>query len=100
MKPGKHGANVDIRIKLFELQRGVCAICQSSLVGVISPNVCVDHDHITGTIRGLLCGKCNRGLGHFNDDPNLLIAAISYLSGHKTIKHLAGETLDLPRIGG
>ena len=50
-----------------------CVICgvQESLV--------VDHDHKTGKIRGMLCNHCNRGLGHFRDDPTLLEFAAQYL---------------------
>jgi hypothetical protein len=50
-----------------------CVIC-----GDTGPLV-VDHDHKTGAIRGLLCNHCNRGLGHFRDNPELLEFARMYL---------------------
>ena len=44
-----------------------------------SPSLCVDHCHKTNNIRGLLCAKCNKGLGLFLDNPAFLRAAADYL---------------------
>ena len=64
-------------ISLREKQMGVCAIC-----GYDQPDdrdLAIDHDHITGTVRGLLCTRCNMGLGYFSSI-ELLKAAADYLS--------------------
>jgi hypothetical protein len=50
-----------------------CVICGAK------ENLVVDHCHKTNTIRGMLCNHCNRGLGHFRDDPQLLEFARIYL---------------------
>lgn len=56
-------------------QNNCCAICK----GKCTRKFAVDHDHDTGKIRGLLCNKCNRGLGLFLDNPSFLEEAASYL---------------------
>ena len=69
---------------LAAAQRGVCAICEQPETAVghkrTEPRkLAVDHCHDSGTIRGLLCTKCNQGLGLFAEDPDRLHAAIRYL---------------------
>lgn len=54
-------------------QGGICAVCGERRA------VHVDHDHDTKRVRGILCELCNGFLGAFNDDPDLLRAAIKYL---------------------
>lgn len=54
-----------------------CAICKQPIAR--GGSLHIDHCHKTLAVRGLLCGQCNRGLGHFRDDPKLLAAAIRYL---------------------
>lgn len=59
--------------KLIDLQNNVCAICKNT------GKLHVDHDHITGIVRGLLCMNCNTGIGNLKDSPELLRSAINYL---------------------
>ncbi len=63
---------------LVAKQGNVCAICAQP--EMVSPNLHVDHSHRTGTVRGLLCGHCNRAIGLLQDDPNIALAAAAYLS--------------------
>lgn len=65
-----------------------CAICEQieTIVDKRSNTpreLAVDHDHKDGTIRGVLCSKCNRGLGMFNDNKELLVKAARYLKNYE-----------------
>jgi hypothetical protein len=59
-------------------QDGRCAICRNSL-DPESRDLHVDHCHFDKQIRGLLCGRCNTGLGLFRDDPDVLKVAAEYI---------------------
>ena len=70
---------------MLESQGGRCAICGAEKTGVKESkkrerSLSVDHCHGTGNVRGLLCHNCNLGLGHFQDNPELLRKAIGYLN--------------------
>lgn len=77
----QHGLTRQDYLAMFEAQGGGCAICGAPAADVIGRRLVVDHDHLTGDVRGLLCSACNAGLGHFGDDPKRLEGAIRYLAG-------------------
>jgi hypothetical protein len=64
----------------FKNLKTFCAICGST------ENLCIDHSHKTGEIRGRLCMMCNRGLGFFMDNPTLLNKAADYINGLIEVK--------------
>jgi hypothetical protein len=74
----KHKYNLTLEEyeQLMEKHNRRCAICGKEDRGI---RLCIDHDHKTGEIRGLLCRKCNLGLGYFMDNAEALTNAIKYL---------------------
>lgn len=70
----------------FEAQGGLCQICTKEITIIDSA---IDHNHKTGQFRGVLCKKCNRALGMFEDSKRILLSAYEYLKnngsyeGHK-----------------
>jgi hypothetical protein len=79
-----YGLSADAYARLLADQGGVCAICGQAP----EKEWHVDHDHSCcpaekscgACVRGLLCKRCNQGLGHFDDDPERLISAAEYLT--------------------
>ena len=76
-----YGITIDDYYDMLKMQNNGCGIC-----GAIKPSnrtgfFSIDHCHTSGKVRGLLCTKCNRGLGLFNDSPQRLQSAVSYLLG-------------------
>ena len=85
---GRYGVTVGEVEKLKEQQGNACAICKTKADDIPHTSFChnplvIDHDHETGSIRGLLCPTCNSMLGHAHDDVDVLLAAIQYLRGDR-----------------
>ena len=70
------GITFDDYERMSEAQDHKCKICQRPEKG---KRLAVDHCHTTRKVRGLLCAKCNQGIGHFDDDPDLMLRAIEYV---------------------
>ena len=73
----KYGLSKADFLTLLKKQNYKCAICWIDLTGI---KQCVDHDHVTHRVRGILCDKCNIGIGMLHDNVHLLELAIKYLS--------------------
>jgi hypothetical protein len=71
----RYGMTIEEFDQMREDQNGLCAVCKFP-----HAELHIDHDHETGRIRGLLCNKCNLGIGFMRDDPEVLQAAINYLT--------------------
>jgi hypothetical protein len=99
-----HGLTISDVTRMIADQEGRCAICKMEArkqnhLSTRVHDLCVDHDHKTGAVRGMLCDSCNRGIGLFGDDISLLEAALAYLKRHapepqrETAYTLPGEPL-------
>lgn len=71
-----YGLGRDEYEAMLEVQAHACAICG----GTDTKRLSVDHCHLSQRIRGLLCRKCNTGLGFFRDDPEIVKRAAAYLA--------------------
>jgi len=74
-----YGIDIGEYKEMLNRQGGVCAVCSEEPK---QKRLCVDHDHNTGEIRGLLCNSCNYMLGNANDSIEVLRNAIKYLKGN------------------
>lgn len=81
----KYGITIEEYEAKLAAQGGVCMLCGTPAPGGIkaASRLHVDHDHVTGLNRDLLCMNCNRGLGYFKDDPALMRAAAEYIERHR-----------------
>ena len=83
--------------KILSEQNYVCAVCKNPEKEIHPQSkktrkLNVDHCHITGKIRGLLCNSCNRGIGLLKDDPELLLAGVAYLKRNSPPPKQGAET--------
>ena len=74
----KYSISLETFSTLNEVQNGLCAICQKEQ----KPRLAVDHDHVTGKVRGLLCNNCNWMLGSGKDNSTILKKGAEYLERH------------------
>lgn len=86
----KYGITVEEFNEFVNFCDNKCAICNKEELSIhpqskqLQP-LSLDHDHKLGHIRGLLCTKCNQGLGYFKDNIELLQNAITYLNAYKEV---------------
>lgn len=72
----KYGLEPGEYDKMLAAQYGRCAICGNKPVTI---RLAVDHDHVTGKVRGLLCKRCNRALGLWEGDVDKMYSLIAYV---------------------
>lgn len=78
--------------RMWKEQNGNCAICEVPMLprGKKRFSASIDHNHETGEVRGLLCSRCNKGIGSLRDDPEVLQKAADYLFERGFSKCLKG----------
>lgn len=73
-------------LDMLQKQDGKCVICKT-----IKDILHVDHDHVTGKVRGLLCGECNLGIGKLKDSALVVLNAYKYLIGDRECHKIWGQ---------
>lgn len=76
---GAYGITLNQWNEMFKRQGHKCAICSVPKESLPQRDWCVDHDHVTGKVRGILCITCNLLLGYAKDSELNLLRAIEYL---------------------
>jgi hypothetical protein len=93
----KYGLTIERYDQLVEQQAGRCKICGTTATDRRTKRLHIDHDHVTGDVRGLLCGACNLGLGKAGDSPERLFAMGGYLNLARLV-HVARNIGLIPGI--
>ena len=87
-----YGVTLEEYNVIYGNQGGVCAICGKREKRLDkrtgnAKNLSIDHDHVTGEVRGLLCINCNMAIGGFEESVDRLKSAINYLEYYKNRKN-------------
>jgi len=83
----RYGITRDDFREAWYRQDGKCAICRQPERTARNHLLSIDHDHVTGQFRGLLCSHCNRATGLFGDDPDVIDAAARYVRETRKADH-------------
>lgn len=82
----QHGITVEDFYTMLDKCGNRCEICgneENVMLKGLKRRLCIDHDHDTKKVRGLLCTGCNAGIGHFKEDIQRMQSAIDYLKEHQ-----------------
>ena len=82
----KYGLTPEAYADLLASQGNRCAICDKAFNLSVLRSVAIDHDHVTGEVRGALCPLCNVAIGLLSDDPDRLERAAKYLRAARTVR--------------
>lgn len=77
-----YNISLEIYNKMFNDQNGCCSICKKHQ-SEFKRSLCVDHNHITGKVRALLCSNCNKAIGLLNENIKALEESIKYIKHHE-----------------
>ena len=78
-----YGISLDDYNQMLIDQKGCCLICEKH-ASELNKSLAIDHCHKTGKIRGLLCSRCNVGIGLLEEDLKIFENCIKYLKNAHT----------------
>lgn len=82
----RFGVSYKTLVSMLSVQNGLCANVGCSKSIVMPPSegdrACVDHSHVTGKVRAILCIRCNTTLGHIENDKRIVLGLMDYLNKH------------------
>lgn len=90
----KYGISISEKESMVSAQGGRCSLCNR----IPESQLCVDHSHSTGVIRGLLCYACNTALGKLQDNPALLRLAAMYVETNGMVNGLSSPGDSAPAL--